>query len=106
MLLGGWTMDIPDPDEWTSFAVDPDGGSHSAFTSYNNPAVIALNKQAQARPTTTKRADLYTQLQKQTAADAFLAYLYYSPYAYAMTSNVKGFHVTPLGNYHLENVTK
>ena len=46
MIAAGWTMDIPDPDEWTSFAVDPEGGSHSAFTSYNNPEVIALNKQA------------------------------------------------------------
>ncbi|TQJ09976.1 peptide/nickel transport system substrate-binding protein [Lapillicoccus jejuensis] len=106
MLLGGWTMDIPDPDEWTSFAVDPDGGSHSAYTYYDNPDVIAINKKAQAETDDTKRAELYKELQEKTAADAWAAYLYYSPYAYAMQSSVKGFHVTPLGNYHLENVTK
>jgi peptide/nickel transport system substrate-binding protein len=33
-----------------------------------------------------------------------MAFLYYSPYAYATTSGVHGFYVTPLGNYHLENV--
>ncbi len=33
-----------------------------------------------------------------------MAYLYYSPYAYAMTDKVNGFDVTPLGNYHLEDV--
>ena len=49
---------------------------------------------------------LYTQLQQQTSKDAFLAYLYYPPYAYATTDNVHGFFVTPLGNFHLEDVYK
>jgi peptide/nickel transport system substrate-binding protein len=106
MIILGWTMDIPDPDEWTSFAVDPEGGSHSAYTNYNNPAVIALNKQAQAETDEATRADLYEQLQAMVADDAFAAYLYYSPYAYAMTDKVSGFEVTPLGNYHLEDVSK
>ncbi|MDQ1548633.1 MAG: peptide/nickel transport system substrate-binding protein, partial [Microbacteriaceae bacterium] len=90
----------------TSFAVDPNGGSHSAFSYYNNPAVISLNSQAQKEIDPTKRADLYAQLQEQTSKDAFLAYLFYSPYVYAMTTSVKGFQVTPLGNYHLEDVYK
>ena len=47
---------------------------------------------------------MYNTVQAQSAADAFMAFLYYSPYAYATTSNVHGFFVTPLGNYHLENV--
>jgi len=106
MIILGWTMDIPDPDEWTSFAVDPEGGSHSAYTSYDNPEVIALNKQAQAETDEAKRADLYEQLQAKVADDAFAAYLYYSPYAYAMSDKVSGFEVTPLGNYHLEDVSK
>jgi peptide/nickel transport system substrate-binding protein len=33
-----------------------------------------------------------------------MSFLYYSPYAYAAGTGVHGFHVTPLGNYHLENV--
>ncbi|MGN6332166.1 MAG: ABC transporter substrate-binding protein [Motilibacteraceae bacterium] len=106
MCISAWTMDIPDPDEWTSFAVDPNGGSHSAFTYYNSADVIAINKQAQTEVDQAKRAALYTKLQQQTGDDAFLAYLYYSPYAYAMSNKVHGFQVTPLGNYHLEDVTK
>ena len=106
MTLSAWTMDIPDPDEWTSFAVDPNGGSASAFTHYNNPAVVSLNKQAQREVDRAKRAELYTQLQDMTGNDAFLAYTYYSPYAYAISAKVKDFSVTPLGNYHLENVSK
>ncbi|MCU1584204.1 MAG: hypothetical protein JWM49_760 [Microbacteriaceae bacterium] len=101
-----WSMDIPDPDEFTSWAVDPTGGSHSAFTNYNNPAVIAIDKQAAAETDPTKRAALYSQLQKMTSKDAFLAYLFYSPYVFASTSAVQGFHVTPLGNYQLETVYK
>jgi peptide/nickel transport system substrate-binding protein len=106
MAWSAWTMDIPDPDEWTSFAVDPSGGANSAFTFYNNPAVVKINKEAEAETDTTKRQALYTQLQQQTSKDAFLDYLFYSPYVYATTSKVKGFHVTPLGNYLLQDVYK
>ena len=49
-------MDIPDPDEWTSFAVDPNGGSQSSFSYYNNPKVIALNKQAQTEADNSQAA--------------------------------------------------
>ena len=42
--------------------------------------------------------------QDDAASDAFMTFFYYSPYAYATTSSVHGFYVTPLGNYHLENV--
>jgi peptide/nickel transport system substrate-binding protein len=101
-----WTMDIPDPDEWTSFAVEPNGGAQSAFTFYNNPKVISLNKQAEQEIDPAKRAALYTQLQQLTSQDAFLAYLYYPPYAYATSDNVHGFFVTPLGNFDLGNVYK
>jgi len=106
MATSAWTMDIPDPDEWTSFAVDPNGGSHSTFTYYNNPDVIAINKKAQQETDEAKRQVLYSQLQTQTSKDAFLAYLYYSPYVYATTDKVMDFHVTPLGNYLLQDVYK
>jgi len=106
MTLSAWTMDIPDPDEWTSWAVDPAGGSSSAFTHYNNPDVIAINKKAQQTTDKDTRAKLYDELQQKTGDDAFLAYLYYSPYVFATTDKVSGFTVTPLGNYHLEDVHK
>lgn len=106
MVAQAWTMDIPDPDEWTSFAVDPNGGSHSSFSYYNNPQVIALNKQAEQQTNSAARQKLYTQLQKQVSADSPFAFLYYAPYVFALRDNVKGFNVTPLGNYHLEDVYK
>jgi peptide/nickel transport system substrate-binding protein len=106
MVAQAWTMDIPDPDEWTSFAVDPNGGSHSSFSYYNNPQVIALNKQAETETDDSKRQALYSQIQKQVSQDSPFAYLYYAPYVFALKDNVKGFYVTPLGNYHLEDVYK
>jgi peptide/nickel transport system substrate-binding protein len=106
MAYSLWTMDIPDPDEWTSFAIDPSGGSNAAFTAYGNPAATALNRQAEKATDPAERASLYGRLQQATGQDAFLAYLFYPPYAYATSSKVRGFRVTPLGNAHLEDVRK
>jgi peptide/nickel transport system substrate-binding protein len=104
MTLTYWTMDIPDPDELATFAVDPNAGSRSFFTAYDNPTVVKDTHQAERTLSTPARQSLYNYIQAQSASDAFMAYLCYSPYAYATTSSVHGFYVTPLGNYHLENV--
>lgn len=106
MAISAWTMDIPDPDQWTTFALDTDGGSHSAFTYYDDPELQALNKKAQREGDTEKRAEMYKELQEKTGNAAFLAYLYYSPYAFAASEKVKGFEVTPLGNYHTGDMYK
>jgi peptide/nickel transport system substrate-binding protein len=104
MFLTYWTMDIPDPDELVTFSVDPTAGSKSFFTAYDNPQVVKDAHLAEQTLSTSSRQSLYNYIQAHAASDAFMAFLYYSPYAYATTSNVHGFFVTPLGNYHLENV--
>jgi peptide/nickel transport system substrate-binding protein len=98
-----WTMDIADPDELVTFSVDPAGGAQSFYTGYKNPKVINLSHQAQKETNTTKRAQLYSQIQRIAAADAFQGFLYYSPFRWAFTSKLHGFFVQPLGNYHLED---
>jgi peptide/nickel transport system substrate-binding protein len=103
MTFSYWTMDIPDPDELVTFSVDPTAGSKSFFTGYDNPTVVKDAHAAEQTLSTTARAKLYDTIQDDAASDAFLAFLYYSPYAYATSSSVHGFFVTPLGNYHLEN---
>ena len=97
-------MDIADPDELVTFAVDPTSGAHSFFTDYNNPAVVKWTHQAEKEFDPAKRQELYSQIQAQSAEDAFMGFLYYSPFRYAYSSRVNGFLVTPLGNYHMENV--
>ena len=104
MTLTYWTMDIPDPDELATFGVDPNSGAKSFFTAYNNPTVVKATHDAEQTLSTSARQALYNTVQSDSASDAFMAFLYNSPYAYATTSSVHGFYVTPLGNYHLENV--
>lgn len=100
-----WTMDIADPDQLVTFAVDQEaGGAHSFYTDYNNPRVVELSHEAQTNESPARREQLYSQLQEIAADDAFMAFLYYSPFRYAYRSNVHGFVVHPLGNYHLEDV--
>jgi peptide/nickel transport system substrate-binding protein len=104
MSLTLWTMDIPDPDELATFAVDPKSGAKSFFTSYNNPTVVKATHNAETTTNPAQRQTLYNTVQTGAANDAFMAFLYYSPYPYATTSNVHGFLVTPLGNMHMEDV--
>ena len=104
MTLTYWTMDIPDPDELATFGVDPNSGARSFFTAYNNPTVVKATHDAEKTLSTSARQDLYNTVQSDSASDAFMAFLYNSPYAYATSSSVHGFYVTPLGNYHMENV--
>jgi peptide/nickel transport system substrate-binding protein len=104
MTLTLWTMDIPDPDELATFAVDPKSGAKSFFTAYDNPSVVSATHQAEKVTTPSVRQKLYNTLQTGAAQDAFMAFLYYSPYPYVTASNVHGFFVTPLGNFHMEDV--
>jgi peptide/nickel transport system substrate-binding protein len=104
MVLTLWTMDIPDPDELATFAVDPTSGAKSFFTAYDNPTVVKDTHKAEVTTSPPARQKLYNIIQTDAANDAFMAFLYYSPYPYATTSNVHGFFVTPLGNMHMEDV--
>lgn len=100
-----WTMDIADPDELVSFAVDPTTGAKSFYTGYNNKAVVAATHDAQKTFDDSTRQTKYTFIQKQAAEDAFMAFLYYSPYQWSYSNKVQGFQPYPTGNYHLEDVT-
>jgi peptide/nickel transport system substrate-binding protein len=98
-----WTMDIADPDELVSFSVDPSQGAHSFQTYYNNPVAAKAAQDAAREFDPAKRQELYTLVQKTAADDAFMGFLYYSPYRYAYSSKLHGFQVYPTGNYHLED---
>jgi peptide/nickel transport system substrate-binding protein len=104
MSLTLWTMDIPDPDELATFGLDPNSGAKSFFTSYDNPTVVKDVHQAEQVTTPATRQSLYNTVQTDAAQDAFMAFLYYSPYPYVTSSSVHGFDVTPLGNYHMQDV--
>ena len=100
-----WTMDLADPDELVQFALDPASGGHSFETAYENKALIKLVRQAQREFDVDKRAALYAQIQQIAADDAFLGFLFYTPFPYAQRKDVQGFNVLPTGYYHMENVS-
>ncbi|MGH3203816.1 MAG: ABC transporter substrate-binding protein [Streptosporangiaceae bacterium] len=102
MFLTLWTMDIPDPDELATFGLDPTSGAKSFFTTYDNPTVVKDTHEAEQITTPSARQALYNTVQTDAAQDAFMAFLYYSPYAYVENSNLHGFLVTPLGNYRMQ----
>ncbi len=103
MTSAYWTMDIADPDELVSFAVDRTTAD-SFFTYYDNPQVIDWTHQAQSTFDKGERQTLYSNIQKQAAEDAFMVFEFYSPYRYATSDKVQGFQVYPTGNYHMEDV--
>ena len=100
-----WTMDIADPDELVQFAVLPAGGGHSFQTSYLSTKAQSLATQAERTFDPAKRQDLYSQLQKVLAEDAFLPALFYQPFPYAVRSSVQNFLVKPTGLYDMAVVS-
>ena len=96
-----WTNDIIDPDEVTTFAVDPNGGAN-AFSSYwSNPQATKLVSQARSELNPAKRQQMYYEIQKIVYQESPYLVLDYSPYRYAQGTWVHGFHVNPLGAYNL-----
>jgi peptide/nickel transport system substrate-binding protein len=104
-MINGATNDISDPDEMASFQVDvEDGGSHSFWTYYDNPAAIKLVREAEVATDGATRKSLYEQIQAIVAQDAPFIALDYPPNIYGWSSKVNGFAVNPGGAYRLEDV--
>lgn len=102
-----WTNDIIDPDEVATFGADCKGGAN-AFNSYWCSALANnLVNGARAELNNAKRQQMYDQIQQIVYQQSPFIVTDYSPYRYGVGSWVKGFHVTPLGNYDLslENLT-
>jgi peptide/nickel transport system substrate-binding protein len=105
MMINNAINDISDPDEMASFQCDPEnGGSESFWTGYNNPEVVKLVRAAAAEMDSTKRGEMYSQIQAMVAQDAPFVALTYPPSIYVTTAKVNGFAVNPAGAYPLGSV--
>ena len=96
-----WTNDIIDPDEVTTFAVDPKGGANAFNTYWSNARATKLVHDARAERSSSKRAAMYNEIQQIMYQESPFLVLDYSPYRYAHGKWVHGFHASPLGNYNL-----
>jgi peptide/nickel transport system substrate-binding protein len=96
-----WTNDIIDPDEVTTFAVDPNGGANAFNTYWSDAKATALVHAARSELNTQKRQQMYYDIQKIMYDQSPFLVLDYSPYRYAQGTWVHGFHVNPLGAYNL-----
>jgi peptide/nickel transport system substrate-binding protein len=100
-----WTNDIIDPDEVTTFAVDPKGGANAFNTYWSNAEATRLVHQARAELNPTKRGQMYERIQQIMYQESPFLVLDYSPYRYAQGKWVHGFHASPLGPYNLSLLT-
>jgi peptide/nickel transport system substrate-binding protein len=100
-----WTNDIIDPDEVTTFAVDPKGGANAFNTYWSNARATDLVHKARAELNPKKRAQMYAEIQKIVYQESPFLVLDYSPYRYAHGKWVHGFHASPLGAYNLSLLT-
>jgi peptide/nickel transport system substrate-binding protein len=96
-----WTNDILDPDEVATFGADSDGGANNFNSYWVDPAVNKEVVDARSTLSTAKRQALYDQIQQTLYQQSPFTVTTYSPYLYGVGDWVKGFHVTPLGNYDL-----
>ena len=105
MSLTYWTMDIPDPDELATFARRPERPAPSRSSPAITTRPSSRTRTRPSRPSTPRPpAALYNTVQPTWPRTRSWRFLYYSPYAYATTSQRARLLRHPLGNYHLENV--
>jgi len=97
MRNAGWTNDINDPSQITSYmAYNP--LIESMHSGWNNDEVNQLFEASQKETDPQKRAEQFARIQELHIAEPPVIYLYQTPYPVALQSDVKGFYQIPLGN--------
>ncbi|MEZ5777022.1 MAG: ABC transporter substrate-binding protein [Paracoccaceae bacterium] len=97
MRTGGWTNDISDASQITSyFAYSPT--IDALHSGWKNDEVDQLFEASQKEMDTAKRAEQFARIQEIFNATGPTIPLYETPYPVALRSNVNGFNQIPLGN--------
>jgi len=105
MRTAGWTNDINDPSEITSyFAVY--ANIQSLHTGYQNDRIDQLFAASQQELDTAKRAAEYKEIQQIYMDAAPIVFLYETPYPVAIRKNTQGLNQIPLGNYIFKTAYK
>ena len=97
MRTGGWTNDIADASQITSyFAYSPT--IDALHSGWKNEEVDKLFEASQKEMDTAKRAEQFARIQEIFNATGPTIPLYETPYPVALRQNVNGFYQIPLGN--------
>ncbi len=96
MRTSGWTNDINDPSQITSyFAIY--SVVESLHTGFQNAELEALFEESQSELDIATRTDQYAQIQQIYAEEAPIIFLYETPYPVALRKTTTGFFQLPLG---------
>lgn len=102
-FLTAWVGDYPDPDDYPSMLLS--SASASNGSSYRNPQVDGLLKQADAAPTEGLAAPLYRQAEALALREAPIVPLYFLSDSELVSARVRGLVSSPFGHLSLARVT-
>ena len=105
LQLRSWTSDMADPSQAAEYAC-VNSNANCLFSGWQNTEAEQLVEQANMELDTTKRQEIYDQLQQLYVEEMPVMNLFYIPYPVAYRSNVENFIQTPLGAYRLQETTK
>ena len=104
--LSDWYMDFPDPSDWIGplFTNPSDGGANSSF--WENPQVNELYAQSASELDTTKRIEMFQQMQDIIMQDAPTAPLYQPIWNAMYGKNTGGFYMNPVNIFNFSEYWK
>lgn len=99
-----WTNDMNDPTEIVNYAMRGGASPFAYWTRYNNPDLNDKITKADLEQDPTKRAALYSEIQKIYSDAAPIASIAYLGATAGWRSNVDGFFIDGLSYYRFEDV--
>jgi peptide/nickel transport system substrate-binding protein len=103
--LSGWNNDITDTSEWVDYSCVY-ANDKCSFTGWQNSDVEKWATQAKQELDTSKRKELYSNIQKAFQNDDPLIPIFSVPNTVAMNKKISGFVQDPLGYYHFQDLAK
>jgi peptide/nickel transport system substrate-binding protein len=102
-MINSGVSDQPDPNGLITFQADPEGFSHSYWTSYTNPEVTELMHEGRATADGAEREEIYLQIQEILADEVPYIPLFYPETVKATASSVHGLSVLPNGSVRFQD---
>ena len=99
-----WTNDMNDPTEIVNYAMRGGASPFAYWTRYNNPDLNAKIDKADLEQDTTKRAAMYSEIQKIYLDAAPLVFIAYLGATAGWRNTVDGFFIDGLSYYRFEDV--